>query len=466
MRQANQVVTRLEQRRAGAPSQPGADQSVAGLREFLRRSATGVAQALSLEVVTLMVENIARDPQLLEPVRALIRDIESPLLLLALVDPRFFTDKQHPARQLLQEIAHRSMAFESEQSSGFVEFVSQIKQGITPLQQATIDNAEPFERALDALQKAWHKAAHHKDLAREAAVKALQHAEQRNMLAEKIASKIIAHPDAASVSPVVLEFLCGPWSQVVAQARIVGGADASAADKYQALISAMLWSAHPTLTRKNVAKLTRLVPLLLSTVREGAQTIHYPVTKVSAFLEALMGLHQLAFRSAAKPLQAAVLAEPEPELAPTTSPPFGAPAALAHLLETRDPWMPPQEAEASNFMEMPELVSMGGQDVSGASARDVASADIPAVQELPLGSWVELLVHEKWVRTQLTWASPHGTLFLFTSVFGTTQSMTRRSRDRLVASGTLRVVSNQTVVDGALDAVAQIAMRNSIDVTL
>jgi hypothetical protein len=128
--------------------------------------------------------------------------------------------------------------------------------------------------------------------------------------------------------------------------------------------------------------------------------------------------------------------------------------------------MPPQEAEASNFMEMPELVSMGGQDVSGASARDVASADIPAVQELPLGSWVELLVHEKWVRTQLTWASPHGTLFLFTSVFGTTQSMTRRSRDKLVASGTLRVVSNQTVVDGALDAVAQIAMRNSIDVTL
>ena len=44
--------------------------------------------------------------------------------------------------------------------------------------------------------------------------------------------------------------------------------------------------------------------------------------------------------------------------------------------------------------------------------------------------------------------------------------MTRRSRDKLVASGGLRLFSGQTVVDGALDAVAQIAMRNSMDVKL
>lgn len=136
------------------------------------------------------------------------------------------------------------------------------------------------------------------------------------------------------------------------------------------------------------------------------------------------------------------------------------------MLQDRDLWVAPQEAEASNFMEMPELRSKADKDVSDPTASVANSAEILTVQELPLGSWVELLVPDKWVRTQLTWASPHGTLFLFTSVFGTTQSMTRRSRDKLLANGTLRVVSNQTVVDGALDAVAQLAMRNSIDITL
>jgi dihydroxyacetone kinase DhaKLM complex PTS-EIIA-like component DhaM len=41
--------------------------------------------------------------------------------------------------------------------------------------------------------------------------------------------------------------------------------------------------------------------------------------------------------------------------------------------------------------------------------------------------------------------------------------MTRRSRDKLLASGKLRLVSVQPVVEGALDAVAQTAMRNSVD---
>lgn len=455
MKQANQVVTRLEQRRDGVAPVGSDANSVAGLREFLRRTATGVAQALSLEVVTLMVENIARDPQLLPPIQNLVRELESPLLLLALVDPRFFTDKQHPARQLLQELTHRSMAFESEQSSGFGDFLKGVQEAIAPLQNATIDNAEPFEHVLVKLQTAWHQAAKTKEAAQQAAVKALQHAEQRNLLAEKIACKIVAHPDANSVPVVVIEFLCGPWAQVVAQARIVGGADASAADKYQALISAMLWSAHPELTRKNTQKLTRLVPLLLSTVREGLETIHYPPTKTSVFLEALMGLHQLAFRASAQVPDAALVPPPAP-VAATPSP---AAAALRRLVEDGNPWVAPQEAQASNFMEMPEL-RPSADEAAGDTTTTSASED------LPLGTWVELLVNEKWVRTQLTWASPHGTLFLFTSVFGTAQSMTRRLRDKLVAAGSMRVVSSQTVVQGALDAVAQIAMRNSIDIAL
>jgi hypothetical protein len=93
------------------------------------------------------------------------------------------------------------------------------------------------------------------------------------------------------------------------------------------------------------------------------------------------------------------------------------------------------------------------------------SSDLPA-NDLPLGSWVELQVDDQWVRTQLIWASPHGSLFLFSSVMGATQSMTRRSRDKLVASGKLRRVSGRPVVEGALDAVAHIALQNSVDSTL
>jgi hypothetical protein len=472
MKQVDRVVQNLEQRRNQAPDAGlAANAPVDMVRSALRRSARGVAQALSLEVVTLMVDNMARDPRLLEPVQRIIKSLEPALLRLALVDPRFFTDKQHPARELLQDISHRSLAYGAVDAPGFDGFVRQVEMSVAPLLQASVDNAEPFEQVLQLLRDAWALAAKQKELDQLHAVEALKHAEQRNILAEKIAREIDKHPDADSVPEAVLNFLCGPWSQVVAQARITGGAGSKIADKYQALISALLWSVHPDLAHKNISKLTKLVPLLLNTLRDGLETIRYPSTRTSTFLEALMGIHQQAFKAAAKPAGDAVEArKPESRSA----------SLRARMVEDGNPWVAPEEAQASNFIELPDAEpeaatasSNAASDAAVASLKTTQVAlqglakvaDIP-ISELPLGSWVELLVNDQWTRTQLTWASPHGTLFLFTSVFGTTQSMTRRSRDKLVEAGKLRVISGQPLVEGALDAVAHIAMQNSVDTTL
>ena len=457
MRQVEQVVQRLEQRKQQPPARGDASTAnVDFMRNAMRSEARGIAQALSLEVVTLMIDNIARDARLLEPVQALVAQLEPAYLRLSLIDARLFTDKYHPARVLLQEITHRSLAYRSTTATGFQAFKSELDAALEPLLTSPIESAAPFEVVLIQLQNQWQRAAKVNARAQEEAVEVLQHVEQRNVLAEKIARDIISHRDAASVPAVVIEFLCGPWAHVVAQARIAAGSGSSNADKYQALISALLWSTHPELTRKNVAKLTRLVPLLLSTLREGLDTIKYPSTKAAAFLESLMGLHQQAFRAGNQS------AAPKPSSEVPAVPPV-------HTLPVLndDPWVAPEEARASNFVELQELDAAGKLLASasplivGADTGDAISAD-----DLPLGSWVELQVDGQWVRTQLTWASPHGTLYLFTSAIGTSQSMTRRSRDRLIAAGNLRVISGAPVVDGALNAVAQMALRNSMDISL
>jgi hypothetical protein len=465
MRQVDHMVQRLQNRR-DVPLGPVAlqDNSVDAVRHTLRVRAQGVGQSLSLEVVTLMVDNIARDVRLLEPVQQCIRRLEPALLRLALVDQRLFSNKLHPARVLIREITDRSLAFTAESADGFGAFMHGVEQGIAPLLHAAIENADPFEQALIAVRQRWQQAEQKRAMSQRDAVKVLKHAEERNLLAEKIAREIDAHPDAALVPEVVVDFLCGPWSQVVAQARITGGAGSAQADKYQAFISALLWSTHPTLTRNKYAKLTRLVPPLLATLREGLDSIEYPPTRTSAFLESLMGLHQKAFRAAQKPAEEA----PEPIPVPRTS-------ASVRLVETGDPWVAPQEAQASNFLELHETGSDGAAEneqidqVAGATrtataeTAPTAAAGPSSFANLPLGSWVEMRVQDRWVRTQLTWASPHGTLFLFTSAYGTSQSITRRSRDKMVTAGSLRLIAGQPVVEGALNAVAQIAMRNSVD---
>ena len=103
-------------------------------------------------------------------------------------------------------------------------------------------------------------------------------------------------------------------------------------------------------------------------------------------------------------------------------------------------------------------------DVTGnEEAVDAATQRSVAAQPLATGTWVELMLDGKWVRVQLTWASPHRTLFMFTSRGGLAHSMSRRTMEKLRVQGLIRVISDGHVVDNALDAVAQMALRNTLD---
>ena len=84
------------------------------------------------------------------------------------------------------------------------------------------------------------------------------------------------------------------------------------------------------------------------------------------------------------------------------------------------------------------------------------------VADMQLGVWVDLVVANQWVRAQLSWISPHGTLFMFTTAAGLSHSMTARMLEQVVAQRRFRLISRQGLLDSALDHVAQAAMRNSV----
>jgi hypothetical protein len=449
MQQVSQMMERIGNRSAtGIGAHEAASSSLSGLRSTLRQSAKWLGQALSLEVVTLMVDNIAHDERLLKPVQDVVRSLEPALLRLALVDPRFFSDKQHPARRLLQEITQRSLAYNAVDAYGFSGFMDRLQPAAGALAGMQVEGAQPFEQVFNGLIRAWDEQKQPGQL--ESAMQALQHAEKRNLLAGQIGREIAAWPDVRRMPAGVLDFLYGPWAQVMAHARLTDGAGADDPGQYRELAFALLWSSQPELTRKKIEKLTQLVPKLLGKLREGLALIDYPAVKTSEFFELLMKLHQQAFKPLVKPGQ--------------PRQPDGPPARLPDAAEA---WLAPAEAKLSGFMEAPAEMASFPLPAATLSETVADKAVLESVNvALPVGAWVELMVNGVWIRTQLSWASPQGTLFLFASASGSAQSMTRRSRDKLLVAGTMRVISGQAVVDGALDAVVQTAIANSIDVML
>ncbi len=454
MNQVGQMMERLGTPRT--PAAPGADGHSAAAQ---RAQVQGLGQALSMEVVALMVDNIARDTRLLWPVQQFIRALEPALMQLALSDPRFFSHKEHAARRLLQDITDRSQAFNSPEAPGFQSFMRSLMHIAGPLATATIDSADDFEQVLQQLHAKWAEKDQALRQERQRAIEALQHAEQRHLLAAQISRELWLLPSMGKVPDAISRFLLGPWAQVMAEARLSAKPGTTDPGRYQELVDALIWSVQPELTRANTGQLARLLPKLLPKLREGLASIDYPADRTEAVFELLMQLHQQAFTPG--PRVAAPATAAPATAAPTTMP--AAEPAQPAPLDDDDPWVAPSEARESGYIDISQSPESEGADSAPeATPSNAAPLQLPA-STITVGTWVNLQVAGQWERTQLSWIGSHGNLFLFTSASGRTQSMTLRLLDRLLQQGALQVLAEQAVVDNALNAVAQTAMQNSVE---
>ncbi len=110
-----------------------------------------LSRQLGEEVVRLMLDKLAQDERLLPRVRGLAAELEPALLAIAGSDPRFFTDHQHPARQVLDWLVIRARCFESDDDPELEGFLRSVVSALHVLKRPQTDAAR-FSAVLRKLQ--------------------------------------------------------------------------------------------------------------------------------------------------------------------------------------------------------------------------------------------------------------------------------------------------------------------------
>lgn len=446
------MMRRLAERAQQNNAARRAGQTLDAAQQLAQRSQSKrLGQQLGEEVVRLMHENLMQDQRLLGGVRHSLRAMEPILIRLSQADARFFTDRQHPARQFMEKITSRSLAFSSEQDAGFARFLKAFDNAVQVLSGGTGD-AAAFARLLVKLEQTWERDDQEQRQRAEEAARGLLHAEQRNLLAQRVSQEITERLQNKNVPELVAAFLRGPWAQVVAASRLGRLEDTSSADGYMGLVDDLLWSVQLKLARRNRTRLMAMVPGMLLKLRQGLALISYPPERVAAFFDALIAIHEQAFEAQ----------RPAPEPGAQVSPPVPVPVASSPAQVPEDDfWMAEDEAQDSGYMPY-------DSDTPSDFAEETMLPDSVVPQDwtadnLATGSWVDLSLGQEQVRAQLTWASPHRALFMFMSGAGLAHSMSRRTLDRFREQGLIRLVSDGRVIDNALDGVAKAALRNALD---
>jgi Protein of unknown function (DUF1631) len=472
MKQVEQMIQRLQKKAQDAPNDPRRQASMT--KELRQGRALG--KHLGQEVVHMMVENLTQDERLLPPVRRQLTELEPLLMQIAQGDPRFFGDKQHPARKFLERVTSRSLGFAHENDDGFAEFLTSTQNAVTALIAKPEDPVSRFTLVLQRLEAIWTEMDRLIKAKRDDAAKALLHAEQRNMLAQKLADQFRLQLGEMELPQSVSVFIFGLWPQVVAEAQLRVSDGRHDPQVYEAIVGELAWSVQPKVARRNLSRLVELIPNMLSRLREGLGLIEYPMDRVAEFFDELIAIHEAALETAAR-LQAArqaALAARDDEGA-TMLPVArdaqvaqddadaadGRPSAFADPIPGMDDyWLGAEEAKDAGYVDEPSIMPVDvGADPSEPPAAEPQQV---SVKDISLNSWVEIMIEGAWVRAQLSWVSPHRTLFMFVSPAGTAHSMTRRTMDRLRNEGLIRVISDGELVQQALDAVAQQALKNTL----
>ncbi|MCC6869409.1 MAG: DUF1631 family protein [Burkholderiales bacterium] len=350
--------------RLAPPTAPGATEGVVvpinlipHLRAAIGDQIESETDRITMDVIALLFDYIFRDPSIPDAQRSLFGRLQVPIVKAALLDRQFFSDKAHPARALLDNLAEGAVGATADDAyqRAFGELASSIVGEICQTFDIDID----VFRAANARLAAFIDSERQKiTQASSVDVEAALHAEASEADRSQVRAFLRDRLAGTELPFEVRGFVETAWADYLTQLRRDHGPEGEASVAAVKTLDDLLWSIVAKERSAQKARLTKMIPSLIGALRKGAAAVGTPPERSRAFLEALYELHIAAIKTVKD--------------APTA----GTPSTAAPLPK----------------------VSMHDY-----------------VNEMAVGTWLAFTKEGQAVSARLTWVSPLRTKYLFTS---------------------------------------------------
>jgi hypothetical protein len=446
---------------AGRPA-PDAAVDLNALRGKLTETASKQVDKLTIEIVGLLFDRINADKHVPDEIKSLLLRLQFPLIKVALTDPDLFASAHHPARQLIDRIASSSIGWtpKGDENQRYLAEVQTVVRSVLTNTDATLD---VYDGALKQFETYLADERTRDDDPVTRAKRALAEAETREVMAINATIQIRSAFEGVQLESYLREFLIETWVRVLVAASLAHRNDEAASQalvrKYLGIVPDLVWSVQPKINPDDRKRLVKVIPPVLTTLREGLQTIEWPLPRMQEFFRKLMSSHAQAVKAL--------------ELAHGTGGGFSfEPSTLRIKLDgLKFSYDPAAQADepvrqvsddvvkqvlAQNHAEVEhlELPREALAPVTEPGAAEVAPVSDSDIEHWRKGDWFELTVGDVTERVRLRWISPRKSLYLFTPADGTlAHSLAPETLRAYVRAGRLRPVETQPLFERAVNAV-------------
>ena len=279
---------------------PGAVNVLAQLKETNVGASMGQMDAMTLDIVSMLFDQIFDDPKVPAGVKALVGRLQIPILKIAIADKTVFSRKDHPARELLDILGdfagHLPADFDKEHAT-----YPRLDAILHELIEKFDDKVDIFIATNEKLRALVAEAEAAE--AREAAVAAKEVEKREKLaLARKAAEDAIkARYHEGKTQRPVLDFLVTMWVKHLLLVHLQSGPESEPWKTALETMDDLIWSVKPKTDPVERKKLATTVPKLLKNLTLGLKASGADDTARSAFFSQLMNMHTAVLKMPAEP---------------------------------------------------------------------------------------------------------------------------------------------------------------------
>lgn len=415
----------LQHTPAGAPGEVIVNQ-VRQVRDSPNaQQASGLA-AVTIDVVAMLFDFIFDDAHIPLAIKALLSRLQIPVLKVAMQNPGFFADRQHPTRRFLGSISGISIRWGAavDENDPFYRKLAELVERI----QAEFQNdVEIFGSALAELEDFVAHRLDEEEKTTLTAANIVNLREQQNDRWARAQRALESVRETSTPPALIDDFLAEHW-QGVLQAAALADDDSA----WQAAVQTMndlCWSVAPKTHPDDRLKLISLLPGLLARLNQGLASVNTRAEQSNAFFDLLLPHHAAALKGETLPPL------PHADNGETNVAALFTPAADGDLLITRS---------NDDGIEVEEVILVGASPVWRADDREIYRQ----VSELKRGDWVEF---DEGRRERLNWISPQRGILLFSNHQSAKAiSIAPDALARQIRDGAARIVRDEEIFERAL----------------
>ncbi|WP_342721022.1 DUF1631 domain-containing protein [Acidovorax sp. FHTAMBA] len=388
--------------------------------ELKKKAATAGEKAI-IEVVALMFQSILAEDRIPPAVRVWFARLQVPVLRVALAEPEFFSNLNHPARQLIDRMGACVMGFDATSINGSA-LEAEIRRVVQVIEQYPETGRRVFQLVYDEFEKFLAKFLTEKQ-ATSRLVSVAQQVEQKETLAIQYTIELRTMLRDMPVRDEIREFLFKTWAEVLAMSAVRDGPQHADTISLKRTAADLVWAASAKPNRSDRAQVIQNLPSLLQRLRQGLVLMGVTGAPQDAQIKVLTDTLADAFLSKTASIPQAHIDAMAKRLANLED--FIGDAVLGDM-----------PLNADNI-EMMLGIDASSIHVIADNGAPVDEAMVVWAQELQPGTWYTLDHNGASAQVQYAWQSQRKQLHLFAAVDGSSYLIQLRRLAAYLQAGLL-----------------------------